>query len=129
MNKSRRFLREVVISDAFAALDDGVQALYVLLCMSANADGFLLHPERLAAARRCGVDGLEALVRAGFLLRVEGQTVVTHWFVSDQWRNRRRQLPFHREAAKKLFFTDRGAYQLEPDGPSLWERRQRILEA
>ena len=125
----RCFSQNIVGSDAFAALDDGVQALYLHLCMAADDDGFLNCAGFIAGSRRCGRAGLETLVRTGFLLHVEGLYVITHWRVANTLKNDRMRLPGFPAAAQKLYVGEDRTYQLQPNGPSLWEQRWNALES
>lgn len=85
MAKSRTCLASsVCCDDDFRDLPHGAQALYIQLCFEADNDGVVNNAKSLLRATGIEKECLDALVEDGYLLKVNGCFVVTHWWVNNK---------------------------------------------
>ena len=80
MAERRMFAKTIIDSDAFLDMSTSAQALYFHLGMRAKDKGYVNNAYTVAKAIGAGKDDIEALLKNGYLARVDDYTFfITQW--------------------------------------------------
>ena len=117
MAEKRCFSKAVIDTDAFYDLSPIAQLLYFHLELNTDDWGVISSPRKLMRLIGAADSDLEALIAAGFILRLEsGAVVVTHFNVHNTLRRNRIRLTTYCDELEKLTIDDAGLYRLRSDG-------------
>jgi hypothetical protein len=84
MAERRMFAETVVTSDAFLDMPLSAQALYFMLGMYADDEGFVNSPKSLVRLIGASTDDLEILILKNFIIRYEsGVVFIKHCFPAN----------------------------------------------
>ncbi len=84
------FLCELLQSDDFYTLPAGAQMLYIHLNLSADDDGFVGNPKRIARCLGLRAASFNALAEHGYIIIFNsGVIVIAHWLLNNQIRRDR----------------------------------------
>lgn len=112
MATKRMFSAKIVCSDSFLDLPVSAQALYYLICMESDDDGFCNTPKKMA--KLCGADStndIKALVDNKFILEfASGVVAVKHWFIHNTIRKDRHVSTLYTDEFKELCLDENGIY-------------------
>jgi hypothetical protein len=112
------FSNDVLSSDIYLEMPEGVQNLYIHLNMNADDDGFVT-PRRVMRQINAVEDSLKILIAKGFVILFEsGVVVIRHWREHNTIRHDRyNPTRYHEE--KKLLGLDRSRYYMVQGGNQL----------
>lgn len=111
MPERRMFTQKITESDAFTDMPLSSQALYFHLNMSADDDGFVNNPKRIAKSIGASEDDLKLLLIKRFILGFDsGVIVIKHWRMHNLLRKDRYNPTQYQEEFKMLKIKDSGAY-------------------
>ena len=111
--KRRSFSERVLGSDAYADLSDKQQLVYIALSMAADDEGMVGAPRRIARSIGGDERALDALARAGYVIRFpSGVCAVTHFHVNNYIPEDRRKATEYPAERALLTLTDTGEYAL-----------------
>lgn len=83
MAQRRMLNQDIIFSDAFLRMNNGSQALYVKLLLSADDEGFVSN-SRMFVKRQSVLD---ELIECGFVYRFDsGVLLIRHWYVHNRIR-------------------------------------------
>lgn len=116
MAQRRMFSPDIVCSDAFLDMPPSTQALYYLLGMRADDDGFV-NPRGAMRMLGAGEDDLKVLLAKRFLLKFEtGVVVVKHWLIHNLIRADLYKETQYKNEKAGLGLNENGAYTELRDG-------------
>lgn len=114
MADRRMFTDKIVESDAFTDLPLSSQALYFHLNMSADDDGFVNNPKKIARSIGASDDDLNLLIMKSFLLAFDkGVMVIKHWRMHNLLRKDRYKPTQYAAEKAMLYVKENGAYTLD----------------
>lgn len=92
------------------------QALYYLLNLNADDDGFINNPQTIRKSLECTKEQLQLLVDRGFLLDFSsGVMVVTHWRLHNDLKKDRYKPTIYQEEFARLTVAANKMYTLSPN--------------
>ncbi len=113
MAERRMFAKSIIQTDTFLDLPASTQALYFLLGLLADDDGFLSAPLRVVRMCGAGKKDLDRLLEKGFLLRFDsGAVVIRHWRSHNAIRKDRYHPSSSTMERSWLILDKSGQYQL-----------------
>ena len=111
MAKKRMFDKEIINTDNFLDLPISTKAVYFLLGMEADDEGFVT-PKKVLRLYGGSEDDLKILIMKGFVIPFEsGVVVITDWF-KNNWLDRRRITETIYQKEKQLLFVENQGYSL-----------------
>lgn len=114
MAERRCFTKKITESDAFLDMPLSTQCLYFHLNMSADDDGFVNNPKKIARMIGCNDDDIKLLIAKNFVLVFEsGVIVIKHWRMHNTLQNDRYHKTDYQEEFSKLMLKDNRSYTLE----------------
>lgn len=115
MARKRMFDRDILETDSFADLSMSAKALYFLLGMEADDEGFV-SPKRVLRIYGGNADDIKALIFKKFIIPFEsGVVVITDWNENNYLdKNRIKETNYQEE--KKLLALDKRKYKLLNNG-------------
>ena len=117
MAEKRCISQLVIDTDAFYDLSQTEQLLYFHLAINTDDWGVISSPKKLMRLIGVSNDDLEALVSAGFVIRLEsGAAVITHFNVHNTLRRERMRLTEYCEELERLTVDEAGVYRQCGDG-------------
>jgi hypothetical protein len=115
MAERRMFSKTVINQDRFYDMPLSAQALYFHLGMSADDDGFVSAPKRIARAINAPDDAFKLLIAKGFVIAFEsGVIVITDWKINNTIRADRYKPTMYADELAQLGTDNRGCYCLAP---------------
>ena len=109
--KRTTFSSDVVCRAGFQVLQAEAQALYLQLSLAADDAGVC---DSLSVANSYGPEALEALVDAGFIIKLDDIYIITHFVKNNTLRHLHISRSHYRELiARELSLGDDGVYQLK----------------
>lgn len=112
MAVKRMFDKDLIATDRFLDLPDSSKALYFLLGVEADDEGFV-SPKRVLRLYQIADDNLKLLVAKGFLIPFEsGVVVITDWNQNNYLDKNRLKPSQYREERKQLLLTKQRVYVL-----------------
>ena len=106
--------RKIVESDAFYALPEGAQSLYLHLTINADDDGFVNSAGSIVTRIKGGQAKLDILVKRRFLLKFGDIYVIKHWRVGNSLKNDRKKPPTYPDIAAKIWIKPNRSYTDHP---------------
>ena len=120
MAERRCFTKKITESDAFLEMPLSTQCLYFHLNMSADDDGFVNSPKKIARMIGASDDDLKLLIAKAFILVFEsGVIVIKHWRMNNTLRNDRYHPTDYQEEFHMLGLKDNKSYTWQPNGNQL----------
>jgi hypothetical protein len=115
MAQKRMFDKGLIETDAFMDMPMPTKALYFLLGMEADDEGFV-SPNRVMRIYGGNADDLKVLIAKGFVIQFEsGVVVITDW-KKNNWLDSRRIKETVHQAEKKLLGESKEKYHLLSNG-------------
>ncbi len=112
MANKRMFSSQVLDTDEFSDLPFSSQALYIQLNLQADDDGFVANIKKIAKSIGADMSDLDALHDAGYLIKFENVSVITHWRIHNTISKNTYHETQYQEEKAALFIKDNGAYSL-----------------
>lgn len=104
----------IVCTDQFLTLAPAAQAMYLQMIMSADDDGIVDRPMQVAKLYVRGIKLLDDLEKNGYIIRIDGICVITHWRVSNTIRADRTKALAYPDYASRIWIDAANAYTLDP---------------
>lgn len=115
------FDRSVIETDSFLELPDSSKALYFLLGMEADDEGFC-SPKRVMRLYQIAEDNLKILVAKKFVIPFKsGVVVITNWHQNNYLQSNRIKPTQYVEERKQLVLTNIGKYEFNKGLTSIEE--------
>ena len=112
MAQKRMFDRAIIDTDRFMDLPVSAKAMYFLLGMEADDEGFV-SSRKVVRVYGGNDDDVKVLSAKGFVIPFKGGVVViTDWNQNNYLDINRRKQTQYQEERKKLILTDNGKYEL-----------------
>lgn len=113
MASRRMFSCSLLTSDRYLEMSHAARGLYVLLCVSADDDGFVNSPAAVMRLSRTKQQHMQELENAGFLIFFPSRVaVITHWHCHNQIRMDCYHPTVYTEEWNELLLTESGEYVL-----------------
>lgn len=115
MAEKRMISKRVFLSNGFHRISNGAKALYVMLALHSDDDGFSNSAAICEAFLGVDDEALFELIRGGFVLwfEEEGVALITHWKQQNCLKNERVGKLSYPGIAKRIFVHQNGTYSLE----------------
>ncbi len=115
MAEKRMISKRVFLSNGFHRMSNGAKALYVMLALHSDDDGFSNSATICEAFLGVGDEALWELVRGGFVMwfEDEGVALITHWKQQNCLKNERVGKLSYPGIARRIFVHQNGTYSLE----------------
>lgn len=127
MAQKRMFDKGLIETDSFMDMPMPTKALYFLLGMEADDEGFV-SPNRVMRIYGGNADDLKVLIAKGFVIQFEsGVIVITDW-KKNNWLDSRRIKETVHQAEKKLLGESKEKYFLLSNGLANAEPEERRVE-
>lgn len=127
MAQKRMFDKGLIETDAFMDMPMPTKALYFLLGMEADDEGFV-SPSRVMRIYGGNADDLKVLIAKGFVIQFEsGVVVITDW-KKNNWLDSRRIKETVHQAEKKLLGESSEKYHLLSNGLANAKREESRVE-
>ena len=128
MADRRMVHRKIVESDAFYALPEGAQSLYLHLTVNADDDGFVNSAGSIVARIKGGQGKLDILVKRRFLLQFGDIYVIKHWRVGNSLKSDRKKPLAYPDIAAMIWIKPNRSYtdHYVPDCETLLETKTGI---
>lgn len=122
MSVKRMFDRTIIDMDKFIDLPMSSKALYFLLGMEADDEGFV-SPKKILRVHGGSDDDLKILIAKSYVIPFEsGVVVITDWY-DNNWLDARRTKPTqYTQEKKKLYLTRNKKYVLSNSTASIEEK-------
>lgn len=122
MSVKRMFDRTIIDMDKFIDLPMSSKALYFLLGMEADDEGFV-SPKKILRVHGGSDDDLKILIAKSYVIPFEsGVVVITDWY-DNNWLDARRTKPTqYTQEKKKLYLTRNKKYVLSNSAASIEEK-------
>lgn len=105
---------KITESDAFYALPENAQTLYMHLNMQADDDGFINNAASVSIRIKGGAAALKKLVDNRFVLKFDDVYVIKHWRISNSLKNDRLKPLSYASIAQKIWVKGNKAYTDHP---------------
>lgn len=133
MASRRMFSCSLLTSDRYLEMSHAARGLYVLLCVSADDDGFVNSPAAVMRLSRTKQQHMQELENAGFLIFFPSRVaVITHWHCHNQIRMDCYHPTVYTEEWNELLLTESGEYvlseQATPEQRRSAEKREKKQE-
>lgn len=123
MAQKRMFDKAIVDTDRFMDMQMSTKALYFLLGMEADDEGFVSH-KKVMRIHGGQPDDLKVLIVKKFIIEFpSGVSVITDWNKNNWLDNRRIKETEYQNEKKQLLLTDTRQYVLSNGSASIEERR------
>lgn len=115
MAEKRMISKRVFLSNGFHRMSNGAKALYVMLALHSDDDGFSNSAAICEAFLGVGDEALSELIRGGFVMwfEDEGVALITHWKQQNCLKNERVGKLSYPGIARRIFVHQNGTYSLE----------------
>jgi hypothetical protein len=110
MAQKRMFCRSIIEMDSFLDLPNSSKALYFLLGMEADDEGFV-SPKRVLRLYQFEDDNLRILIAKGFVIPFQNNVIViTHWHSNNYLDGSRIKSTKYKEEKAQLLLTEDNSY-------------------
>jgi hypothetical protein len=115
MAQKRMFDKSIIETDEFMDMSMTTKALYFLLGMEADDEGFV-SPKRVMRIYGGSEDDLKVLIAKNYCIKFEsGVVVITHWH-ENNYLDKKRVKATRYQTEKKLLALDKGKYNMLNNG-------------
>lgn len=128
MATKRMFDRSLIETDSFSDLPMTAKAIYFLLGMEADDEGFV-SPKRVVKIYGGSDDDIKVLIAKNFVIPFQsGVVVITDWNNNNWLDNRRVKPTVYQEEKKQLVIDDNKKYQLLSNRLATAQPEERSIE-
>lgn len=116
MADRRMFSKQIIESDAFLSLRLSTQALYFHLCLSADDEGFINNPKRIAKNIGAKQSDINSLIEKRFVLSFDsGVIVIKHWRINNHMRKDRYNQTKCQDERDQIYIKENDSYTFDAE--------------